>query len=115
MATPNIETIIRDRVTLTIDCIDRLYLNGYVPRLQTSGQLYWFLREHLGNPVPSPNVVYRASSSAQVTGQLSPSLARRTMVSAGAQSMPAMMPLHGPEPAQLSTRTEVSDTLLATP
>jgi len=54
MATPNIETIIRDRVTLTVDCVDRLYLNGYVPRLQTSGQLVGFLRDHLGNPVPSP-------------------------------------------------------------
>ena len=54
MATPNIETIIRDRVTLTVDCIDRLYQNGYVPRLQTSGQLCWFLKEHLGNPIPSP-------------------------------------------------------------
>lgn len=54
MATPNIETIIRDRVTLTVDCVDRLYLNGYVPTLQTSGQLCWFLQEHLGNPIPSP-------------------------------------------------------------
>ena len=54
MAIPNIETIIRDRVTLTVDCIDRLYLNGYVPTLQTSGQLCWFLKEHLGNPIPSP-------------------------------------------------------------
>ena len=54
MTIPNIETIIRDRVTLTVDCIDRLYLNGYVPRLQTSGQLCWFLKEHLGNPIPSP-------------------------------------------------------------
>jgi hypothetical protein len=54
MATPNIETIIRDHVTLTVDCIDRLYLNGYVPTLQTSGQVCWFLRDHLGNPIPSP-------------------------------------------------------------
>ena len=54
MATPNIDTIIRDRVTLTVDCIDRLYLNGYVPRLQTSGQIVGFLRDHLGNPIPSP-------------------------------------------------------------
>jgi hypothetical protein len=54
MATPNIETIIRDHVTLTVDCIDRLYLNGYVPTLQTSGQLCWYLKEHLGNPIPSP-------------------------------------------------------------
>jgi hypothetical protein len=54
MATPNIEAIIRDHVTLTVDCVDRLYLNGYVPTLQTSGQLCWFLRDHLGNPIPSP-------------------------------------------------------------
>src|SRR4029079_17038918 len=54
MATPNIETIIRDHVTLTIDCIDRLYLNGYVPTLQTSGQLCWYLKEHLGNLSPPP-------------------------------------------------------------
>jgi hypothetical protein len=54
MATLNIEAIIRDRVTLTVDCIDRLYLNGYVPRLQTSGQIVAFLRDHLGHPIPSP-------------------------------------------------------------
>jgi hypothetical protein len=54
MVTPNIETMIRDRVTLTVDCIDRLYLNGYVPRLQTAGQLCGFLQDHLGNPIPSP-------------------------------------------------------------
>ena len=54
MAPPTIETIIREHVTLTVDCIDRLDLNGYVPTLQTAGPLYWFLREHLGNPVPSP-------------------------------------------------------------
>jgi len=54
MTPPNIETIIRDRVTLTVDGIDRLYLNGYVPRLQTSGQIVGFLGEHLGNPIPSP-------------------------------------------------------------
>jgi hypothetical protein len=41
-------------VTLTIDCIDRLYLNGYVPRLQTSAQLCWYLKEHLGHAIPSP-------------------------------------------------------------
>ena len=54
MSTLTIDTIIRDHVTLTVDCIDRLYLNGYVPALQTSGQLCWFLREHLGYPIPSP-------------------------------------------------------------
>ena len=51
---PNIDAIIRDHVTLSITCLDRLYINGYIPRLQTSGQLCYFLREHLGNPIPSP-------------------------------------------------------------
>ncbi len=46
--------IIRDHVSLSISCIDRLYINGYVPTLQTSGQLCYFLRDHLGNPIPSP-------------------------------------------------------------
>ena len=54
MAIPTIETIIHGRVTLTVDCIDRLYLNGYVPTLQAAGQLCWFLQEHLGSPIPSP-------------------------------------------------------------
>src|SRR3989442_2677041 len=52
--TPNIHTIIRDHVSLSITCLDRLYINGYVPTLQTSGQLCFFLRDHLGNPIPSP-------------------------------------------------------------
>ena len=38
-AKPNVATILRDHVSLSTACIDRLYLNGYVPKLQTSGQL----------------------------------------------------------------------------
>lgn len=52
--TPNIHTIIRNHVSLSISCIDRLYVNGYLPKLQTSGQLCYFLRDHLGFPIPSP-------------------------------------------------------------
>jgi len=51
---PNVHEIIRDHVTLSITCVDRLYVNGYLPSLQTPGQLCYFLREHLGNPIPSP-------------------------------------------------------------
>jgi len=54
LMTPNIETIIRDHVTLTVRCIDRVYLQGYMPKLQTSGGLCYFLRDHLGHPIPSP-------------------------------------------------------------
>jgi len=52
--TPNIHSIIRDHVSLSITCLDRLYMNGYVPTLQTSGQLCYFLTQHLGNAIPSP-------------------------------------------------------------
>ena len=50
----NMHTILQNHVSLTVSCIDRLYLNGYVPKLQTSGQLCYFLRDHLGFPIPSP-------------------------------------------------------------
>jgi hypothetical protein len=43
--TPNIHSIIRDHVALSITCIDRLYLNGYVPMLQMPGGLWGFLRK----------------------------------------------------------------------
>ena len=52
--TPNVANIIRDHISMSNTCIDRLYINGYVPTLQTSGQLCYFLREHLGNLIPSP-------------------------------------------------------------
>jgi hypothetical protein len=52
--TPNIDTIIRDHVTLSVRCLDRIYLQGYMPKLQTSGGLCYFLRDHLGYPIPSP-------------------------------------------------------------
>jgi hypothetical protein len=52
--TPNIADIIRQHVTLSVSCIDRLYLHAYMPKLQTSGGLCYFLHDHLGNPIPSP-------------------------------------------------------------
>jgi hypothetical protein len=38
---------------MDITCIDRLYLNAYVPNL-VGGQVVTFLCAHLGNAVPSP-------------------------------------------------------------
>ena len=55
---PNIASIIRDHVVLSIRCLDRLYINGYLPRLQTSGQLAYFMMEHLGKPIPSPVLLH---------------------------------------------------------
>lgn len=50
----NINELLKDHVTLEIECIDRLYLNGYIPRLQTGGDLVSFLMKQLGKPIPSP-------------------------------------------------------------
>jgi len=52
--TPNIHAIIRQHVELEVRCIDRLYVNGFMPKLQTSGGLCYFLRDHRGYPIPSP-------------------------------------------------------------
>ena len=51
---PNIDTILREHVTLQLECIDRLYLNGYQPRLQTDLGVRCFLLGHRGNKIASP-------------------------------------------------------------
>jgi hypothetical protein len=53
---PNVAEIIREHVTLDVKCVDRLYLNGYVPRLQSEGGVVAFLRQAGGRVVPSPAV-----------------------------------------------------------
>ncbi len=41
-------------MTLDVACFDRLYLNGYVARIQTAAATVVFLTRHRGNPIPSP-------------------------------------------------------------
>jgi hypothetical protein len=50
----NINDVLDGHVALDIECLDRIYLNAYVPNLQVSGQVVTFLTEHRGNPIPSP-------------------------------------------------------------
>ena len=38
----------------SVECVDRLYLNGYVPKRETSGQVVKFLCGCRGNRIPSP-------------------------------------------------------------
>jgi hypothetical protein len=46
--------VLDGHVALDIQCPDRIYLNCYVPKLQTSAQVVAFLSNHLGYPFPSP-------------------------------------------------------------
>lgn len=54
----NLNELLRDHVTLDIECLDRLYLNGYVPHLQMGGQLVQFLHQR-GWQIPSPVLLER--------------------------------------------------------
>jgi hypothetical protein len=55
MAEPvNINDLLDGHVMLDLECLDRIYLNAYIPTLQVGGQVVTFLTEHLGNPIPSP-------------------------------------------------------------
>jgi hypothetical protein len=52
--TITISQVLDGHVRLDLECLDRVYLNGYVPNLRVSGQVVTFLTQHLGNPIPSP-------------------------------------------------------------
>ncbi|MGH9041770.1 MAG: hypothetical protein ACRDZ3_16250 [Acidimicrobiia bacterium] len=49
----SVADVLADHVTLEVECIDRMYLNVYVPRLQYVGGVVSFLRKHRGHPIPS--------------------------------------------------------------
>ncbi len=52
-----VKEILTDKITLDVECIDRVYLNGYVKHLQLPGGLITFIREQMGFPIPSPMVL----------------------------------------------------------
>ncbi len=49
----SVATILREHVTLEVECLDRLYLNVYVPTLQRVPGVLRFFREHRGQPIAS--------------------------------------------------------------
>src|SRR5213083_2623710 len=46
-------TLLRDQVTLKCRCIDRIFLQAYVPKLQSVGQVCIFLRWQRKFKIPS--------------------------------------------------------------
>jgi hypothetical protein len=49
-----VNDVLDGHVGLDIQCLDRIYLNAYIPTLQSSAQVVAFLSHHLGYPFPSP-------------------------------------------------------------
>jgi hypothetical protein len=45
--------LLRDHVMLTCRSVDRIFLQAYVPRLQSGGMVCQFLRWQRGYPIPS--------------------------------------------------------------
>src|SRR4051795_7276279 len=57
MAKPvTVNDVLEGHVALDLECLDRIYLNAYVPNLQVGGQVVSFLTAHLGYPIPSPAI-----------------------------------------------------------
>jgi hypothetical protein len=47
----NIPELLSGHVTLEVECLDRLYLNGYIGPLATAGGLVTFMREQQQIPI----------------------------------------------------------------
>lgn len=45
--------VLQEHVTLEVECVDRLYLNAYIPKLQRELGVVGFLRNHRGHPIAS--------------------------------------------------------------
>lgn len=61
--TVTIGDVLDAHVSLDIECLDRVYLNGYVPNLQVGGQVVSFMTRHLGCPVPSPAIMEKIGTA----------------------------------------------------
>jgi hypothetical protein len=53
MVHKNVAEILQHHVTFELEAIDRMYLNAYVPSVQTGGGFVYFLKSQLGVRVPS--------------------------------------------------------------
>jgi hypothetical protein len=58
-----VNDMLQGHAGLDVECLDRIYLNGYVPNLQVSGQVVSFMTGHLGYPIPSPAILEKIGTS----------------------------------------------------
>ncbi len=62
-AAVTINDVLDGHVVLDVECLDRIYLNGYVPNLQVGGQVASFMTGHLGYPIPSPAIMEKMGTA----------------------------------------------------
>ena len=63
MVAQSVADILSHHVRLSVEGIDRMYLNVYVPRLQIEQGVVGFFREHRGQPLPSAALMSPMSRS----------------------------------------------------
>ena len=63
----SVADVLADHVTLEVECIDRMYLNVYVPKLQFTNGVVWFFRHHRGHRFAS-SVLMEPIASAFIAG-----------------------------------------------
>ena len=51
--------VLSGHVTFEVECIDRMYLNVYIPQLQYATGLVSYIHRHLGKPVASTAALAR--------------------------------------------------------
>ncbi|QUQ72402.1 hypothetical protein [Kutzneria sp. CA-103260] len=61
--TATVSDLLDGHVSLDLECLDRVYLNGYVPNLQVGGQVVSFMTQHLGYPIPSPAILEKIDTA----------------------------------------------------
>jgi hypothetical protein len=71
----SVADVLRDHVALEYEAIDRMYLNVYVPHLQTVGAMLGYLRAHRGQRFASTTAV--APMTEGVCSYLKRQLAKR--------------------------------------
>ena len=62
-----VSELLDGHVTLEVECLDRLYLKGYIGKLATGGGRCMFMRGQLQKPVPSPAVLGQISEKFRVS------------------------------------------------
>ncbi len=72
-------SLLRDHVTLTCRCVDRFFLQGYVPKLQSVGQVCKFLRWQRGYKIPSSAVTVHLLGDGGIHGSPAKSWVRASM------------------------------------
>ena len=58
-----VKEVLKNKISLDIECVDRVYLNGYMKYLQMAGGVINFIREQKELPIPSPKVLYEITQS----------------------------------------------------